>query len=51
MRFEDWMVLIAGLCYTAAAVKHGWNLNFMWLTVWASYAIANFALTYIQLKG
>lgn len=50
LKFEDWMVLIAGVCYTSVAIKQGLNLNWGWMTVWASYATANYALTYLQMK-
>jgi hypothetical protein len=49
--FRDWMVLVAGLCYASAAFSHVWARNWVWAVVWFSYALANFALTYLQMKG
>lgn len=51
LRFEDWCVVVAGMCYAAVAAKQGLNQQWAWSLIWAGYATANFCLTYLQAKG
>lgn len=51
LKFEDWAILIAGVCYAAVAVKQGLSWNIPWMVIWTGYAAANFSLTYLQFKG
>lgn len=50
MKFEHWVILLAGLLYASVGVSYLIKSQYAWCLVWFAYALANLAYI-VALRG